>query len=149
MGPADISDMSSTTNKETLNLPKLRSDSSNWATYHERIINYLASKGLKKHILGTARQPIKLEERGGDYYKPHSLAPLTDEELEKHEEEEEAYEQKQAAVREVIYRTVDKSTFLQVKNEITAAAIWKKVTSIHADKGSMYETNLLMQLQTI
>lgn len=103
MGPADISDMSSTTNKETLNLPKLRSDSTNWATYQERIINYLASKGLKKHVLGTARQPIQLEERGGDYYKPHS-------------------EQKQAAVREVIYRTVDKSTFLQVKNEITAAA---------------------------
>jgi hypothetical protein len=119
MGPADISDMSSTTNKETLNLPKLWSDSTNLATYQERIINYLTLKGLKKHVLGTVRQPIKLEERGGDYCKPHSLAPLTDEELEKHEEEEEAYEQKQVAIREVIYWTVDKSTFLQVKNEIT------------------------------
>jgi gag-polypeptide of LTR copia-type/GAG-pre-integrase domain len=53
----------------------------------------------------------------------------------------------QAAVREVIYRTVDNTTFLQVKNESNAAAIWKKVASIHADKGSLYETNLLMQLQ--
>jgi gag-polypeptide of LTR copia-type len=99
--------------------------------------------------LGTAHQPIKLEEHGGVYYKLHSLVPLTDNELKAHEKEEEAYEQKQAAVQEVIYQTVDKSTFLQVKNETTAAAVWKKVTLIHADKGLMSETNLLMQLQTI
>jgi len=103
MGTADISDMSSTTNKETLNLLKLQSDSANWATYQEWIINYLALKGLKKHVLGTARQPIMLEEHGRDCYKPHSLAPLMDEELEKHKEEEEAYKQNQAAVWEVIY----------------------------------------------
>ncbi|KAF8222666.1 hypothetical protein L208DRAFT_1056239, partial [Tricholoma matsutake] len=54
MGPADISDMSLTSNNQNLNLPKLRGDSSNWATYQERIINYLTLKGLKKHILGTA-----------------------------------------------------------------------------------------------
>ncbi|KAF8238001.1 hypothetical protein L208DRAFT_1244765, partial [Tricholoma matsutake] len=48
---------------------------------------------------------------------------------------------------EVIYRTVDNTTFLQVKNESDAAAMWKKVASIHANKGSLYETNLLMQLQ--
>jgi len=39
--------------------------------------------------------------------------------------------------------------FLQVKNETTATAVWKTVTSIHADKGSMYEMNLLTQLQTL
>jgi hypothetical protein len=49
----------------------------------------------------------------------------------------------------ICYRTVDKSTFLQVKNEDSAANVWKKVISIHADKGSLYETNLLTQLQTL
>jgi len=53
----------------------------------------------------------------------------------------------QAAICEVIYRTVDQTAFLQVKNEPDAAAMWKKVASIHAHKGSLYETNLLMQLQ--
>ena len=57
------------------------------------------------------------------------------------------YDQAQAAVREVIYRTIDKTTFLQVKNEVDTASMWRKVTSIHADKGSLYETNLLTQLQ--
>jgi hypothetical protein len=50
-------------------------------------------------------------------------------------------------VREIIYRTVDKSTFLQVKREKTADLVWKKLVSIHADRGGMYETNLLAKLQ--
>ena len=63
--------------------------------------------------------------------------------------EEEAYEQKQVAIWEVIYWTIDKFMFLQVKNKSTATAIWKKVILIHADKDSMYKMNLLMQHQPI
>ena len=149
MGPGDLSDMSSTNNNQALSLPKLRGDSSNWATYSERILNYLTSKGYRRHVLGTARKPETLVERNGSLYKPGSLAPLTDEELEKHEETVDTYDQMQAAVREVIYRTVDKTTFLQIKNESDAASVWRKVASIHADKGSLYEANLLVQLQNI
>ena len=149
MGPADISDMSLTSNNQTLSLPKLKGDSSNWATYSERILNYLTSKGLRRHIQGTARKPEPLVERNGAFYKSGSLAPLTDDELEKYEETVDSYDQSQAAVREVIYRTIDKTTFLQVKNEVDAASMWRKVASIHADKGSLYEANLLTQLQNI
>ena len=139
MSPAYLSDMSSTNNNQTLSLPKLRSDSSNLATYSERILNYLTSKGYvaiskvprinRKHSLSA------------------TLAPLSDNDLEKHEDAVDTYDQMQAAVREVIYQTVDKTTFLQVKNEPDAAAIWKKAMSIHADKGSLFEANLLVQLQ--
>ena len=146
MGPDDITDMTSSTNK-VLSLPKLRSDSSNWATYSERILNYLTSKGYRRHVLGTARKPETLDERNGTYFKHHSLAPLSNDELEKHEEETDLYDQRQAAVREIIYRMVNKTTFLQIKNETDAASIWKKVASIHADKGSLYEASLLVQLQ--
>ena len=147
MGPGDLSDMSSANNNQALS--KLRGDSSNWATYSERIFNYLTSKGYRRHVLGTVRKPETLVERNGSLYKPGSLAPLTDEELEKHEETVDTYDQMQAAVREVIYRTVDKTTFLQIKNESDAASVWRKVASIHADKGSLYEANLLVQLQNI
>ena len=147
MGPADdIADMTSSTSK-ALSLPKLRSDSSNWATYSERILNYLTSKGYRQHVLGIACKPERLEERNGSFYKTTSLAPLTDDELEKHEETTDLYDQMQAAVREIIYRTVDKTTFLQIKNEADTASVWKKVASIHADKGSLYKANLLVQLQ--
>ncbi|KAF8806793.1 hypothetical protein BYT27DRAFT_7223945 [Phlegmacium glaucopus] len=90
--------------------------------YAERVMNYLTSKGLKRHVTGTACKPIELVARAGAYYRP--------------------------TVREVIYRSIDSSTFIQVKNEPDATSVWKKIVSIHADKGSMYETNLLTQLQT-
>ena len=97
MGPDDITDMTSLTNK-VLSLPKIWSDSSNWATYSERILNYLTSKGYRRHVLGTAHKPETLDERNGTYFKPHSLAPLSNDELKKHEEETDLYDQKQAAV---------------------------------------------------
>ena len=147
MGPDDdIADMTSTSSSKLL-LPKLRGDSSNWATYSERILNYITSKGYRRHVLGTARKPETLDERNGALFKPGTLAPLSDSDLEKHENATDLYEQAQAAVREIIYRTVDKTTFLQIKNEVDAASVWKKVISIHADKGSLYEANLLVQLQ--
>jgi hypothetical protein len=95
------------------------------------VINYLMSKGLKKHILGTVCQPAKLKEQSRENFKPGSITPLTDNELEKHKEDEDAYKQKQVAIQEVIYQTVNKSTFLQIKNKTDAAAVWKKVISIH------------------
>ena len=109
MGPDDITDMASSTNK-VLSLPKLRSDSSNWATYSERILDYITSKCYRRHVLGTARKPERLDERNGSFYKPNALAPLTDDEFEKHEEIIDLYDQAQVAVREIIYRTVDKTS---------------------------------------
>ena len=100
MGPDDITDMTSTTNSKLL-LPKLRSDISNWATYSERIQNYMTSKGYRRHVQGTARKPETLNERNGAFYKSGSIAPLSDDELEKHEETVDQYDQMQAAVREI------------------------------------------------
>ena len=53
----------------------------------------------------------------------------------------------QVAIWEIIYRTVDKTTFLQIKNEADTASVWKKVALIHANKGTLYKANLLVQLQ--
>ena len=148
MGPADIPDMSSmSSTNQSLAVPKLESDGSNWSTYSEQVMNYLTSKGLKRHVMGTARKPVQLVKRNCRYYKPDMTIPLKNDELDTHEREEGEYKQKQASIREVIYRTIDKSTFIQVKNETDAAAVWKKIVSIHANKGSMFETNLLTQLQ--
>ena len=99
--------------------------------------------------MGTARKLVILMEQDGEFYKGSNPNPLSKEDVEKHQGEEDKYEQHQAAICEVIYRTVDKSTFLQVKNETDAAAVQNKVISTHANKGSMYETNLLTQLQTL
>ena len=95
--------------------------------------------------MGTVCKLVALSEIIGDYLKPGQLAPLSDEEMEKHEQEQDLYDQHQATVYDIIYQTVD----LQVKGEKTANMVWKKLTSIHANKGRMYEMDLLAKLQNI
>ncbi|KAG5352700.1 hypothetical protein C0989_000949 [Termitomyces sp. Mn162] len=76
-----------------------------------------------------------------------SLSPLSDKELEEHEDKMEDWLQKAATVHDILYATVDQSTFYQIKGEPTAAAVWKKLTLIHGNKGAMFESDLLAQLQ--
>ena len=115
----------------------------------------MTSKGYCRHVLGTVHKPEELIEHDGKFYKPppssspssasakdSEVQPISDEALKK-----DLYNQMQAAVWEIIYCTVDKTMFIQVKNEKDAASVWKKVILIHADKGSLYEANLLVQLQ--
>ncbi|RDB30864.1 hypothetical protein Hypma_006010 [Hypsizygus marmoreus] len=106
----------------------------------------LTSKKLRQHVIGMARQSEELQERGRSFYNVQMLNPLSDKELEEHENAIEKWLQKKAQVCEIIYRTVNQSMFLQIKNKPTTAAVWKKLTSIYADKGIMFETDLLMRL---
>ncbi|KAG5335562.1 hypothetical protein C0989_001004 [Termitomyces sp. Mn162] len=56
--------------------------------------------------------------------------------------------QREAQVCKIIYGTVDQLMFHQVKGKLTAAAVWKKLASIHGNKGAMYATDLLTCLQS-
>ncbi|KAG6839092.1 hypothetical protein H0H87_001657, partial [Tephrocybe sp. NHM501043] len=137
MGPETTFDIS--TSKVTV--PRLSANGSNWTTYSERILNALTSKKL--------RRPADLMEHEGFFFMgKNTLTPLSDKEIAAYKDEVELWEQKEAQVQEIIYGSVDQSTFYQVKNEPTAAAVWKKLASIHANKGAMFETDLLNQLQT-
>ena len=75
-------------NVKVTNLPKLSEDGSNWVTYNlkERILNNLTSKGLTRHVRGTAWKPASLIERDGAFYRLNDTSPLSDEDLEKYED---------------------------------------------------------------
>ena len=147
MGPAEVSTDSSTI--KVTSLPKLAADGSNWTTYQDYIVNAIKAKGLCRHLIDMACKPEELEEWTRKFYKSKTMLPLTNDELEAHRNLINTYEQKEAMLCEIIYGTVNRSTFIQIKGEPTAGAIWKKLQLIHANKGSMFETDLLTQLQTI
>ena len=92
---------------------------------------------------------MALTEVNGAWYKHQATHPLTDVELEKHEDEQDEYDRCEAQVRELIYETVSKSVFLQIKGEQTAAGVWKKLTSISEKQGSLVATDTLTQLQLL
>jgi hypothetical protein len=91
MGPDSSCNVSLTLEAERTTIPKLCADGSNWTLYAERVMNYVISRGLRRHILGTTRKLVNLVEQNRAFHKPGQLAALTDEEVEKHEEEVDSY----------------------------------------------------------
>src|SRR3979490_462954 len=149
MSPETTNTMSSSSLK-IVNLPKLKDDGSNWITYKERIMNTLTHKGLKRHVTGSARKPKETELRDdGEYYLPRSMVPLSDDQVEDYEKKMDEFAQKQASVREVIYETVSKSTFLQIKNEADASSLWKKLALIFEGKGDLVQADMLTKLHNM
>ncbi len=147
MGQQDVSTSDNTTIKVT-QLPKLASDGENWLTYHERVLNAATARGLRRHLVGTALRPTDLVEKAGKFYlSATATVPLSDDDVDKHETSIDSWEQKEAQVRELIYNTVDNSSFLQIKGERTAADLWKKLSSVHGNKGAQFEEYLLGKLQ--
>ena len=90
-----------------------------------------------QHIRGMACQPVQLTELDGSCYRPNELSPLSNKDLEKHEDFIDSYHQKEAQVQEIIYDTVSKSVFLEIKDESSAAGVWSKLVAIHETKGTM------------
>jgi len=152
MSPTEISTDSSSTIK-VVNFPKLAADGFNWPTYLEWINNaIIAVKRLQRHLSETVHKPEELVEQDGKWYKMkgenQEARPLTNDELDKHENKIDVYQQPEVQVCKIIYGTIDKSNFVCIKGEPTIAAIWKKLMAIHADKESMFQTDLVTKLQT-
>ena len=96
-----------TTNKEShimtikgLNLPKLAEDGSNWTLYQEQLENAItATKGLRRHLRGTAQKPEELEQCSDKkWYIKGTTTALTNEGTKKHEDAINIYEQREAQV---------------------------------------------------
>ena len=147
MGPAPESEMTSTTSMKISTSPRLKDDGSNWTTYKERTVNVITHKGLKRHLTGSAKKPKEPFEVDGNWFLPGSQTPLDDDELEEAYEKVDEWETKQASVRQIIYETVSPSIFLEVKNEGTAADVWKKLCGIFEKKGDLIQAELEAKLQ--
>ncbi|KAG5341023.1 hypothetical protein C0989_012227 [Termitomyces sp. Mn162] len=143
MGSNDTYDILTT----KLTIPKLAADGSNCPTYPEHVTNSVTSKKLQQHLIGTTHKPAKLIKHNGSFfYDNNSLSPLSDLEIEDHEELTEEWLQKEAQAHKVIYGTVDKSTFHKVKGKLLLLLSGRNSCQFIV-KGAMYETDLLAQLQ--
>ncbi|KAJ6624487.1 hypothetical protein B0H10DRAFT_1673962, partial [Mycena sp. CBHHK59/15] len=129
-------------------LPILQDDSANWIHYSECILTYAKSKGLGRHIAGTARNPTDItQDNVGDWYLLGEITPLADDELEAHEKKQDNYETKESKLGNIIYQTVSATRFTQIKDEQSASRVWSKLVELNEDRGNMVQMNTLTRLQ--
>ncbi|KAH9939194.1 hypothetical protein B0H21DRAFT_832411 [Amylocystis lapponica] len=136
---------SSASNPSSYAIPKLSSDGSNWITYKTRILNVMRSRGLKRHLDGSARAPppaltfpqptkptvatIEAATAAGPaalalVTAVAALAALTDEayltKVEASEKKVDEHDQKEGAARQLIYGTISNTLLLQIQDLPTA-----------------------------
>jgi hypothetical protein len=97
--------INSNSDSTTLSVPKLRDDGSNWADYYPRIERALGSKGLWRHVLGTATAPKPYTMLSGVPVITDGKTPATEEQIESKETRIQEYERREYLAQHVVLST--------------------------------------------
>ncbi|KAI5886476.1 uncharacterized protein SCHCODRAFT_01050936, partial [Schizophyllum commune H4-8] len=115
---------------------KCKDDGTNWPRYKEVTLQKIKkTAGLARHLRGSPRPPHPVYNR--DENAPATATatstsvptPLTDEEREALEDKLDEWEQREAAMRDIIYTTVSPSTMTEIKGGKTAKDVWDALVS--------------------
>ena len=123
-----------------LRIPKCEVDGTNWSVYKSRFSFAADAAGLADHLLETHIAPIA----------PTISSPPTATDtvaLEAYDKELKAFKSGQAIVKQAIASTIPDGLFLRVKDEKTAAILWKKVAEEFEKKSKMVTVDLRRRLQ--
>jgi len=141
-----LSDASS----NSLTVPKLHDDGSNWAEYESRIRKVLGAKGVWRHVEGTAACPPRpYAIIDGEYVLSDGKTPATEDEVEAREDKIEAYERKSFLAQHIILSTTSYRLGAKIRNLNTAKEMWEVVEADATTKSTLYLIDAEDQLTTI
>jgi hypothetical protein len=120
-----------------LALPKLRDDGANWIDYESKVRTAMGSRGLIRHVEGTARRPVEFAVEN-DVPVSSPGTPATEEEIETKEKKLDEFDQKEYTARHIILTSVSPRLATQLKAK-TAKEMWNTVKSDATTKSKMHQ----------
>ena len=133
----------------SLSVPKLRDDGSNWADYQPRIERALGSKGLWRHVLGTAIKPTPYALLAGVPVIVDGKPESTEEQIEAKEAKFAEYEKREYLVQHVILSTTLTRLRSKIKDLETAKEMWDAVKNDATMKSTLYLIDAEDQLSSM
>ena len=141
-----LSDASS----NSLTVPKLHDDGSNWADYESRIRKVLGAKGVWRHVEGTAACPPKpYAIINGVYVLSDGKTPATEDQIEAREDKIEAYERNSFLAQHIILSMTSYRLGAKIRNLTTAKDMWDVVVADTTTKSTLYLIDAEDQLATM
>ena len=131
---------------QTLSIPKLNDDGSNWVDYEVKARTAMGSKGLSRHLAGTAIQPKPFDVENGVIMFEKGK-PATDEQIEAKEKRLDEYEQKEYLARHIILTSISPRLFATVKGMDSAAKMWDAVKADATASTELHQIDTLQRLQ--
>ena len=152
MGPEDKMStltLNSNSNSSSLSVPKLCDNGSNWSDYESRLQKVMGSKGLWRHMEGTAVAPKP-------YVMADSIPVLADGKTEAMDEQIEVkeiriseFEKKEYLAQHIILSTTSIQLGAMIKDLDTAKAMWKIVKADATTKSTLYLLDAEDQLSSM
>ena len=153
MGPVDNSattlTLGSNSEVTSLSIPKLRNDGSNWSDYQPRIERALSSKGLWRHVVGTAIAPKPYELVAGELVLADGKTHATEDQIESKESKIADFEKKEYLAQHVILSTTSTRLGVKIKSLKFAKEMWYVVTADAMTKSTLYILDAEDQLSSM
>jgi hypothetical protein len=122
----------------SLAVPKLRDDGSNWADYEPRLRKAMGSKGLWRHVEGTAVAPKPYVVADGTPVLADGKTPATDEQVETKESRLAEFEKREYLAQHVILSTTSLRLGAVIKAMDSAKDMWDAVKADATTKSTLY-----------
>ena len=141
--------LNSSSDSTTLSIPKLCDDRSNWSDYEPCIQRAMGSKGLWRHIEGTAIAPKLYALDHGILVLSDGKMPATDEQIEATESKIMDYDKQEYLAQHVILSMTSTHLGSKIKNLKTAKEMWDIVKADATTKSTLFLLNAEDQLTSM
>src|ERR1700722_11379594 len=134
MGPAKDTDAAA---RQSMNLPVLKDDGSNWADYEPRMLNALGAKGLVRHVEGLATAPAQFTaDKDGNPILPDGTK-ATYKDVEMQDEKIEEFNTKEYLARHLLSNSVCARLMHEIRS-LTAKEMWAKIKTDTTKKSQLF-----------
>jgi hypothetical protein len=135
-----MSNLSLNSNSDSTNLqvPKLRDDGSNWSDYEPRIRKAMGSKGLWRHVEGTATAPKPFAVVNDVLVLTDRTTPATEEQVEARETKMNEFEKREYLAQHIILSTTSTRLGAKIKDLTSAEDMWKIVKTDATSRSTLY-----------
>jgi len=135
-----MSSLTFNSNSDSTNLavPKLRDDGSNWSDYEPRIQKAMGSKGLWRHVEGTAIVPKPYALVSGIPVLSDGKTPASEEQIEAKETRIIEFDKREYLAQHVILSTTSTRLGAKIKDMKSAKEMWDAVKVDATTKSTLY-----------
>jgi hypothetical protein len=121
-------------------------DGSNWVDYEARIWKAMGAKGLLRIVEGTAIKPVMYRMVNGAYVGNDGKIPVTEDQVEAHENKIEKFDRHNYLVQHIICQSVSPWLGSLILNLKSTEEMWEKVKSDSTKKSTLHLIDTKEQL---
>ena len=141
--------LNSSSDSTTLSILKLRDDGSNWSDYEPHIQRAMGSKGLWRHVEGTAIAPKPYALDSGVPVLADGQTPASEDQIEARESKIVDYDKREYLAQHVILSTTSTRLGSKIKNLKTAKEMWDMVKADATTQSTLFLLNAEDQLASM